>query len=247
MLTKSQIKYIQSLNQKKFREENGVFIAEGPKIINELLAAKHIEPVAIYATAPWWRQNDEIKNEVPFVHFAEISESELSSVSSLSTPNQVIGIFKRPVVYDAPDYRLGVTLLLDNIQDPGNMGTIIRIADWFAITHIVTSPDSADVYNPKVVQASMGSIARVHVLSHELKDFIEKYPGIAVYAATLNGKPLQDFGKVRTGFLVVGNESKGISETMQQLATHHITIPKYGEAESLNAAVATGIILSHII
>jgi TrmH family RNA methyltransferase len=247
MLTKSQIKYIQSLNQKKFREENGVFVAEGPKIINELLAAKHIEPIAIYAITDWWRLNDEVRNEVPFVHFSEISTQELERISSLSTPNQVVGIFKKPTFSADPVYDEGITILLENIQDPGNLGTIIRIADWFGINHIVASEDSADVFNTKVVQSSMGSVARVSVTYHDLKYFIQQHNSIQVYAATLNGKPLQAFGKVQAGFLLIGNESKGISDSLQRLASHHITILKYGDAESLNAAVATGIILSHIV
>jgi TrmH family RNA methyltransferase len=247
MLTKSQVKYIQTLNQKKFREEHGVFVAEGRKIINELLAARHMEPVAIYATPEWWLQHADIKNEIPFVHFQEITDHELERISFLTTPNQVLGIFKKPVLTDEHRYQHGIALVLDGIQDPGNMGTIVRIADWFGIRHIVASPDSADIFNPKVVQASMGSIARVYVAYHDLKRFITEHPEIPLFAAMLNGKPLTGFGKVSPAFLLVGNESKGVSSELQQLAAHHITIPKYGEAESLNAAVATGIILSHIV
>jgi len=247
MLTKSQVKYIQTLNQKKFREENGVFVAEGQKIINELLAARHMEPTAIYATPEWWLHHAAIKNEIPFVHFQEITQQELERISFLTTPNQVLGIFKKPALPDEPLYQQGISLVLDGIQDPGNMGTIIRIADWFGIHHIIASPDSVDVFNPKVVQASMGSIARVHVAYHDLRHFIGEHQEVPLYAATLNGKPLSGFGKVSSAFLLVGNESKGVSRDLQQLAAHHITIPKYGEAESLNAAVATGIILSHIV
>src|SRR5690242_17052301 len=122
MLSKSQVKYIQSLNQKKLRQENGVFVAEGPKIVNELLADKHVELVAIYATSGWWQDNDDIKNEIPFVAFYEMSDSELERISFLSSPHQVLGIFKQPS-FSSPQVEDQLILLLDNIQDPGNMGT----------------------------------------------------------------------------------------------------------------------------
>jgi TrmH family RNA methyltransferase len=247
MISKSQIKYIQSLNQKKLRQENGVFVAEGPKIINELLAASNTEPVAIYATAEWWQQNDDIKNEIPFVSFYEISNAELERISFLSTPHQVLGIFREPKFSHAPDPGSSLVLLLDNIQDPGNIGTIIRIADWFAIKHIVAGRESADIFNPKVVQATMGSVARVQLLYQDLHAFIDSHQGAALYSTTLDGKPVHECGKVNKGMLLVGNESKGIRQELLAISTHKITIPRYGEAESLNAAVATGIILSHLI
>src|SRR5690349_9343635 len=130
MLSKSQVKYIQTLNQKKLRQENGVFVAEGPKMINELLATKNTEPVAIYGNAAWWQENEDIKNEIPFVAFHEVSDAELERLSFLTTPHQVLGIFKFPAFSAPIDPANALTLLLDNIQDPGNMGTIIRIADW---------------------------------------------------------------------------------------------------------------------
>jgi RNA methyltransferase, TrmH family len=247
MLSKSQIKYIQSLNQKKLRQESGVFVAEGPKILNELLAAKNTEPVAIFGDSAWWEENADIKNEIPFVSFHEVTSAELERISFLTTPHQVLGIFKLPVFSITPDPASSLTLLLDNIQDPGNMGTIIRIADWFGIKQVVASKESADVFNPKVVQSTMGSISRVKLLYEDVVDFINARTGIPVYASTLNGKPLKQFGKLDAGMLLIGNESKGIRKELLALSTHHITIPRYGEAESLNAAVATGIILSHLL
>ena len=247
MLSKSQVKYIQSLNQKKLRQENGVFVAEGPKILNELLAAKNTEPVALFGTTEWWKDNDRIKNEIPFVAFHEISEAELERISFLSTPHQVLGIFKVPGFTSTVDPSTSLTLVLDNIQDPGNMGTIIRIADWFGIRHIVASKETADIFNPKVVQSTMGSLSRVQVAYEDLPEFTHRYPGIPVYASTLDGKPLKTFGKINNGLLLIGNESKGLRKELLELSTEHITIPRYGEAESLNAAVATGIILSHLL
>ncbi len=247
MLTKSQVKYIQSLNDKKFRKEYGVFIAEGPKIINEILANSTIEPAALYATSEWWQQHKAVKNLLPLAMFYEIEEQELERISLLSTPNQVVGIFKQPVFNSMVSLKNTITILLDGIQDPGNLGTIIRIADWFGVTQIVASKDSVDVYNPKVIQSTMGSIARVKIIYEDLGDFIRKHTDIILYASVLNGQTLSSFGKIKEGMLLVGNESKGISEELLKLATHHITIPRFGQAESLNAAVATGIILSHVV
>ncbi len=136
--------------------------------------------------------------------------------------------------------------MLDDIQDPGNMGTIIRTADWFGVKNIFCSNECVDVYNPKVVQASMGSLSRVNVIYTELVKFIDENKGIPVYAATLSGKNLSEFTNLKQGIILFGNESKGVNENLLNLATDKITIPKYGAAESLNAAVACGIILSHI-
>jgi TrmH family RNA methyltransferase len=247
MLTKSQVKYIQSLNEKKLRQENGVFVAEGPKIIGELLGSSNLEPVALYGTSAWWQKNGEIRQNIPFVAFHEISDQELERISFLSTPHQVMGIFRQPVFAAEASFTGQVSLVLDGIQDPGNLGTMIRIADWFGIKHIIAGRDCADVFNPKVVQSTMGSLTRVNMIYEDLGVFLKAHAGIAVYAGTLHGKSLHSFDKIKEGFLLVGNESRGIQQELVQLATHHITIPKYGLAESLNAAVASGIILSHIL
>ncbi len=246
MVTKSQVKYIQSLNEKKFRNSEGVFIAEGPKLINELLAARNIEAVAVYATGEWWMLHESVKNNVPFVSFHEVSAQELERLSFLTTPHQVLGIFRQPVFPATHHLKDTLTLVLDGIQDPGNLGTILRTADWFGINTIIAGHDSADVYNPKVVQSTMGSIARINLKYAELKDFITVHNDIPVYASTLNGVPLQTFGKIREGMVLIGNESRGIKDDLVRLATHRLTIPGEGKAESLNAAVAAGIILSHI-
>jgi TrmH family RNA methyltransferase len=136
--------------------------------------------------------------------------------------------------------------MLDDIQDPGNMGTIIRTADWFGVKNIICSNECVDFYNPKVVQASMGSLSRVNVIFRELAKFIVENKDVPVYAATLSGKNLSVFKNLKNGIILLGNESKGVNESLLKLATDQITIPKYGAAESLNAAVACGIILSHI-
>ena len=245
MVTKHQVKYIQSLNEKKFRTQEGLFVAEGPKIINELLTAREVEPVELYATQAWWVQHEPLKNNLPFVLFHELSEQELGRISFLTTPNQVLGIFKQPgwgnVAFN------GLTLVLDGIQDPGNFGTILRIADWFGIEQIVASVDSADVFNPKVVQSTMGSLARVRVFYRDLQLLLAEHPQVPVYACTLQGKPLAETGKLKEGMLLIGNESKGIRKELIDASHYQLTIPRIGRAESLNAAVATGIVLSHLV
>lgn len=247
MLTKSQVKYIQSLNEKKYRNDAGVFVAEGPKIINELLAAGTLEPVLLYATAQWLQLNKSVNDILTSEKLHEVTLSELERLSFLSTPNQVLGVFRQPL-FTAPSVpKNKIILLLDGIQDPGNFGTMIRIADWFGINRVVAGLDCADVYNPRVIQATMGSIARVPVAHVDLATFIRLHDSMPVYAGSLNGKPLDEHEKIKEGMLLIGNESRGIKEDLMKLAHHRITISGRGHAESLNAAVAAGIILSHIV
>jgi TrmH family RNA methyltransferase len=243
MLVKSQVKYIQSLGHKKHRDEEGAFIAEGPKLVKELLNAPHVPLLNLFAVREWIEMN---QSRVAENQLIELSESELERISFLTTPNQVVGIFKKPS-FPEMDIKGKITLMLDNIQDPGNLGTIVRIADWFGVERIVCSEDSADVFNPKVVQATMGSISRVHVSYIGLEDFLSLHPGIAVYATTLDGVVMPAMTPIKEGIIVIGNESKGIHDELLKMIEHRITIPKKGKAESLNAAVATGIILSHVV
>jgi len=246
MITKLQVKYIQSLGQKKFRDEEAVFIAEGPRIINELLGASSITPVAVYATATWMQENMRADKNSPLFQVTEVKAAELERLSFLQTPNEVLGIFKKPV-HAALDFSNTLSLMLDGIQDPGNLGTIIRIADWFGIANIVCSKDCADAFAPKVVQATMGSIARVKLLYTDLPALAKKIEPIQLYAATLDGQPVHRLQPIKEAVLVTGNESKGISTALLDCCQHRITIPRLGHAESLNAAVATGIILSHLV
>jgi len=246
MITKLQVKYIQSLGQKKFRDEEAVFIAEGPKIINELLGDAASKPEAIYATREWIEEDmPAVKATDPY-NVIEIEQSDLERASFLQAPNRVLGLFKKPV-YANLDFTHTVSLMLDGIQDPGNLGTIIRIADWFGITNIACSKDCADAFAPKVVQATMGSIARVKLIYTDLVELVNQMPSIPLYAATLNGDSIRNRQPVREGILVIGNESKGVSTALLTYCQHRITIPRIGSAESLNAAVATGIILSHLV
>ncbi|MDH7462900.1 RNA methyltransferase [Chitinophagaceae bacterium 26-R-25] len=244
MLVKSKAKYIQSLSQKKLRDEENVFVAEGPKIVHELLLCKNVPPVEIFAVKDWLDSNASVLSELKEEQVSIVSESELERISFLTTPNKVLCVFRKPA-FVTKDHK--IILALDGIQDPGNLGTLIRIADWFGIQQIVCNKESADVFNPKVVQSTMASIARVEVLYTDLPQFIREHASLGVYATLLNGEPVEKIGKIESGIIVAGNESKGISEAIQELATRKITIKRIGEAESLNAAVATGIVLSHLI
>jgi len=240
MVTKSQVKYIQSLGHKKFRDEEGVFVAEGPKIVDELLQAPNLRLRQLYALPVWDGAPRQTQAQV-----TEVGPSELERLSGLSTPNQVLAVFEKPS-FPPPDWASGLHLVLDGIQDPGNLGTIVRIADWFGIGQIFASSDSADVFNPKAIQSTMGSIGRVNVVYGDPEVFLAKHPELPLYAAVLEGRPVGATGRVARGALVIGNESKGIRPALLERATHRITIPRIGQAESLNAAVATGIILSHV-
>jgi TrmH family RNA methyltransferase len=241
LITKSQVKYIQSLGHKKFRDAEGVFIVEGPKITGELMQAPNIRPKAVYALAEWIESlPGALRASV-----TEIGSTELARISALTTPNLVVGLFEKPV-FPQPAFATGVHLALDGIQDPGNLGTIVRLADWFGIATVLCSPDCADVFNPKAVQSTMGSISRVPVLYEDPGPVIRQ-SGLPVYAALLEGEGLYGMGPVGKGWIVIGNESRGIRPELQELATRKVTIPRIGQAESLNAAVATGIILSHLV
>ena len=239
MLSKKEIKDIQSLSHKKFRDELKLFIAEGPKIVGELIELIPQQIEKIYAVKEWIESNQ--SHEVEIV---EVNSIEHQRLSHLQTPNQIIAVIKK-LPSTKPDAS-SFTLYLDTIQDPGNFGTIIRTADWFGIKSIVCSPGCADVYNPKVVQSTMASIARVNVYYDENEEWL-KGQAFPVLAATLHGRSLYDRSKMKEGILIIGNESKGVRKEILQYATEQITIPKKGEAESLNAAVATGIILSHLL
>ncbi|MGH2552801.1 MAG: TrmH family RNA methyltransferase [Chitinophagaceae bacterium] len=244
MLVKQKLKYIQSLGQKKFRQQEKLFIAEGPKLVKELVEEVPWMVLEIFALDDWISEHKKIlvKNNV-----TEITGIELERISQLTTPNQVLAIVKQFEETAEIITRGTITLALDSIRDPGNMGTIIRTADWFGVEQIVCSDDCADIYNPKVVQATMGSIARVKVVYTELKEWIAEQDGISIYATTLEGQDISTVKKIKEGIIIFGNESKGISEEILQLANVSISIPGKGKAESLNAAVAVGVVLGMLV
>ncbi|MBC7936652.1 MAG: RNA methyltransferase [Rhizobacter sp.] len=242
MFSKSTVKYIQSLQHKKFREEEKLFVAEGPKLVTELLEDGIFACRNIYALAGW---ENSLSKKIEDDHrscIITIQDFELEKISSLSKPNLVLAVFEQKKVLSSPDLKSKLTLVLDDIQDPGNLGTIIRIADWFGIENIICSLQTADMYNAKVVQSTMASLQRVNVIYTSLEEWLQNQ-SIKKYATTLNGKAIAHFNQIKEGIIIIGNESKGVSDGVMKLSENKITIPRVGNAESLNAAVATGIIL----
>jgi TrmH family RNA methyltransferase len=243
MLSKSEAKYIQSLKDKKSRAEFGQFIAEGPKIVTDLLNDCAGEIVCIYATKEWAGNNAVIAGKVPFT---EIEGFELEKISALQTPQQVLAVVKTKSQPFIPFEKDQWLVMLDAIQDPGNMGSILRTADWFGIKTIYCTTDTADIYNPKVVQASMGSLTRVNVCYGDCEQWLTD-PGVPVYPTLLNGEDIFKATNIKPGIIIIGNEGRGIRPALLKKFDMALTIPKKGKAESLNAAVATGIMLSKLV
>lgn len=244
MLTKNNIKLIRSLEQKKYRTKEGVFVAEGPKVVGDLLEA--MRPRKVFATSEWLSSNGTRGIDVETV-----SEEELSRISFLQHPQQVLALFPIPTYEESDNYaeilKGKLTLALDSVQDPGNLGTIIRIADWFGIETILCSHETADVYNPKVVQATMGSIARVRIFYTDLVETLERLSHtMPVFGTFLDGESIHDRHLPDEGIIVMGNEGKGISEEVAQLVKERLLIPNYPKgrqtADSLNVAIATAIV-----
>lgn len=239
MLSKAQNKYIRSLTQQKFRNEHGVFVAEGVKIAGEwLLSDTRID--MIVAIEEWVAGNSSLIARHPDAVLCIVKPHELEAVSGLQAPNQVLLVVRKPeaqTLQEANEW----CLALDDIQDPGNMGTMIRIADWFGIKHIICSPGCVDVYNPKVVQSAMGGHLRVKVYEEELDSFLSRI-ALPKYVAVLDGENVYDVKGAGAGVLIIGNESKGVSAEVSAIATHKVFIPRRGGAESLNAAVSAGIL-----
>jgi TrmH family RNA methyltransferase len=237
MINKNELKYIQSFAHKKHWAEESVFMIEGPKMMEELMASEWVIRQA-YATKDW------IQTQPFKPHYVtEVADFELDKMTQLQKANQVIALVEKKQSHTPINLKGKLTLLLDGIQDPGNLGTIIRTADWFGLNQIIVSADTASCFNPKVVQSTMGSILRVEVIVADLAELIESSK-MPIYGALLEGKLIQTTNLTKEGLLLIGNESKGIRAPLLAMITHPITIPKYGAAESLNAAVATGIILA---
>lgn len=246
MLSKAQIKYIQSLQHKKNRQKFGQFVAEGDKIVQELLLAG--QPVsAVYATRDWLSDHRDLAEKATGADVTEVDEAGLKQLSSLSTPNGALAIVTVPTQKGTPELAGQISLMLETVQDPGNLGTIIRIADWFGIKQVICSPDCVDAYNAKTVQSTMGSITRVKVLTADLVALLKEQAAVPAFAATLDGENIADFSKITEGVILIGNESRGLSNELIEQCSHKITIPRLGGAESLNAAVATGIICGRLL
>ncbi len=237
MLVKSQLKLIRSLQQKKYRNQHGLFFVEGKKTVEELLVS-NLEPYKIYCS-------DAEAFEVSEGIVERVTSAELKQMSCLKNPPGVLGVFsfKKKSEIDFSDWMLA----LDDVRDPGNLGTIIRLCDWFGITTIICSKNTVDCYNPKVLQATMGSIARVNIHYTDLSNFLQDAT-IPIYGAFMNGASVYKANLPEKGILVMGNEGKGISKEIGELISQEISIPQFGNktTESLNVATATAILLNEV-
>ncbi|MCQ2344972.1 MAG: RNA methyltransferase [Paludibacteraceae bacterium] len=248
MLSKVRIKYFNSLKNKKFRDADEVFVAEGDKLVTDLIP--HFTPKFIVGTRPWIDLHRHILDDLP-CEIIDATDDEMGRITMLNTPSAVYGVFGRECVDTASDVGDELVLALDTVQDPGNLGTIIRTADWFGVRKIICSHGTADVYNPKVVQSTMGAIARVRIHYCDLRETLSQYnrDGWALYGTFLDGKDIygEKLCKERS-VIVMGNEGKGISDEISALVSKRILIPSYPvgtpTSESLNVSIATGIILS---
>lgn len=251
MISKAKLKYIQSLHTKKGRVEHGAFIAEGRKVVNDLLAT--FRPILLLATADWiaQKENKKLYSFIQSKHaeVIAVTAAELKKASCLQHPQNVLCVFQQKSMCKPIDVNNQLVLALDGVQDPGNVGTIIRIADWFGITTIVCSKDTAEVYNPKVIQATMGSIAHVQVIYTQLSAFIDSLPlHTPIYGTVLNGKDIYSEQIGSTGLIIMGNEGNGISDVIKTKINKPLYIPNFStnteKAESLNVAIATAIVCS---
>ena len=238
MISKNQVKYIHQLEQKKYRKREGLFVAEGTKVVGDLL--KYHKPEALFATDEWKAPDG--------ISYTIVTEEELRRISFLQHPQQVLGLFPIPPQTTATNFGGALVLALDGVQDPGNLGTIIRIADWFGIETIICSEDTADAWTPKVIQATMGSIARVNIIYTNLLDFLDTLPpDFPIYGTLLDGENIYSEPLSEEGLIIMGNEGNGISEAVRTKTNRKLLIPDFhqGEtADSLNVAIATAITCS---
>ena len=240
MISKNQIKFIRQLEQKKFRHREGLFVAEGTKVVGDRLKAGYI-PHSLYATPDWIASHS-------VAEATEVTDDELTRLSFQQHPQQVLALFPIPEPADLSPLTSHLSLLLDGVQDPGNLGTIIRIADWFGISNIICSEDTVDAYNPKVVQATMGSIARVNIIYTNLLELFDGLPAdFPVYGTLLDGENIYTQELTPHGLIIMGNEGNGISDAVRQRVNRRLLIPDFHNgdtADSLNVAIATAITCS---
>jgi len=243
MLSKAQISLITSLQNKKYRKQHGLFIVEGIKSVMEFISSSY-EVESIFYTDD---ANTKVGKISHNIKSHELTETEFQKISALKSPQGILALVKLPLQQKIVPSNLKnkFSLVLDDVQDPGNLGTIIRTAEWFGIEHIICSIGTVDAYNPKVVQATMGSLARLHIHYTDLTDFIPA-TGLKVYGALLDGQSIYQTVWAKEGLIVMGNEGNGISDEIIALIDQAVTIPRLGQAESLNVAVATTIFCSEI-
>lgn len=243
MLSKSQISFIKSLHQKKYRKETGFFIIEGIKSISEFLNSEY-QTDSIYCTSQIITELPKLKANI---NLFEVTETELEKISTLKTPQGILALVhipeKRGIDHNA--LKSSFSLILDDVQDPGNFGTIIRTADWFGIKHIICSENTVEAYNPKTVQSTMGSLCRVNIVYTALLPFLSA-TDLPIYGALLNGESIYKTQWGSEGLILLGNEGHGISDELLKNINIPVTIPKFGAAESLNVAVSAAIFCSEI-
>lgn len=247
MLSKNKIKFFKSLQQKKYRDINKLFITEGEKLISELFESG-FKINTIIATK---NTISKVEKYIDYCDVAEISENDIQRISNLKTSQSIVAIVEIPKKIPIPEFKKDLVVVLDNIQNPGNFGTIIRLADWFGVKNIVCSENTVELYNPKVVQATMGAMCRINVHYTFLPDFLSNYSdsiNMPVYGAFMNGKSIYDSCLSQNGFIVMGNEGNGISKEVADCVKYSVSIPTFPSGntmpESLNVAMATGIICS---
>jgi TrmH family RNA methyltransferase len=233
MVSKSQIKFVRQLAQKKQRDQHDLFVAEGHKVVQEFINENYQLHQLFTSDLSLFSSHKAI---------IVVSHLEMKAMSALKTPSDALAVFAKPNEQTLSQSKL--ILALENIQDPGNLGTIIRLCDWFGIQDIVCSSDTVDCYNPKVIRSTMGSLARVQVFYKDLQAWLVGMQDCQIVATSMDGDSAYEFAFDLPTVLVIGNEGRGLSKQIQELATDAITIPRYGGAESLNAAMATGIIVA---
>lgn len=248
-LSNNKIKQVRALQRKKIRRQEGLFLAEGTKIAQELLKQQQVLVREIFALDQWLLRNEHLLSATS-ASIHPVDAVTLKQISTLDTPNQVVLLAQQPqYTFDAVATQQQFSLYLDDLQDPGNMGTILRIADWFGIPYVFLGKGCVEIYNAKVVQSSMGAFLRVQTIEMPLQDLRTHCPELHIYGAMMEGEDILRADLPDAAVLVIGNEGRGISASVQSLLTHQITIPKgkNGGAESLNAAVATGILCSQFM
>ena len=239
MISKNQIKFVKSLQKKKFRLESKCFVVESSKNVNEILNSNY-KVQQIYATKNWIEKHN-IRDDVSI---NQVNQNELQRISSLKTASDVLAVVHIPTKENYFDFS-GINIVLDDVKDPGNLGTIIRICDWFGVKNIYCSKETVDVYNPKVIQSTMGSISRVNVIYTDIKKMIQEIDlNVKVYGAVMDGDDISQIKVNKNSLIVFGNESNGISKEIKDVISERITINKIGEAESLNVASSAAIILN---
>ena len=243
MISKSQISFIKSLQQKKIRKEHGLFIVEGLKSISEFIRSGYTADTIFYTENVMPKLGNLSQN----IKLIEISTSDLSKISALTSPQQILALINIPEYRGLTTQMLkgSFTIALDGIQDPGNLGTIIRTADWFGMKLLICSEDTVDVYNSKVVQATMGSLSRVHVEYTDLDKFLQ-HSNVPVFGALLDGKSIYETNFGSEGIVVLGNEGNGIRPEIINRIAYPVTIPRFGNAESLNVAICASIFCSEM-